>query len=85
MKIKDRNLLYQIFYFLNNEDILKIIYISKSFYRICDDKFKYNIYNRKHPIVFNLLDNYCCLCNVKRLYYNFDNTIKCSHIYFKKR
>jgi hypothetical protein len=59
-------IIYEIMYFLNNEDILKMIRVNKKINKLMDSKsFKEEILYRDHPLVFNLLDNLCEYCNFK--------------------
>ena len=60
--------IYEILYFLDNEHILKMIQINKKINRIMELKsFKEEIIYRDHPVVFNILDNVCELCNFKTI------------------
>ena len=60
--------IYEILYFLDNEHILKMIRINKKINRIMGLKsFKEEIIYRDHPVVFNILDNMCELCNFKTI------------------
>ena len=65
-------LIYNILYFICNEDLFQINIISKYLNLICSDTlFKKKIYKRIHPIIFNVLDNYCIKCNMnKRFQYS---------------
>lgn len=81
----DNNILYQIFYFLYNHDIFKINLYNKFFRNMIDNKkFKNTIINRYHPMVFNIIGNYCFQCNIKKKF-NFYDTINCNHIIFSKK
>ena len=60
------NVIYQILYFLPNQDILKMIQINKKINEHMNNSvFKDEIIYRDHPLVFNLLDNLCEYCNFK--------------------
>ena len=70
-------LFYEIMYFLPNECLMKMKGINKSTKRMMIDKiFKDNVIKRKHPIVFNVFDNFCLRCNFKELL----EYIRCGHI-----
>ena len=77
-------LIYDIFYFLPNEDIFKINKICVNFRNLSlNDKFFENILYRNHPIVFNLIDNYCHVCNLQiYLISNKFDYMKCNHLKF---
>ena len=77
----DKYILYNIFYFLHNEDIFKITSLNKYYNTICYlSPFKETIKYRKHPVVFNVFDNLCNKCNLKIIFFNDDFKIsRCSH------
>ena len=83
MNIPDE-LLYEILYFLNNEEILNFKCINKKIYNLYNNIYFFNIIkNRKHPLVFNILQNLCSKCNIKNLMYrypNFKDIINCQHL-----
>ena len=84
LKSLDNNILQKIFYFLYNEEVMKVESYSKYFKEIINkNDFKKNIINRNHPLVFNCIGNLCKFCNLKKnKYYNFENTILCKHPIF---
>ncbi len=58
-------LLYEIFYFLSNEEIMIICCTNKVINNIVSNYyFKKSLNYRKHPIVFNRLGNLCRFCNI---------------------
>lgn len=77
------DVIFNIATFLPNYDILNFYKINK----ISSNVFKeYELmthcFNRYHPIVFNIIDNYCYICNFKLtilgLNTNFE-CIRCEH------
>ena len=76
-------ILFEIFYFLPNEDIFKLNKISCDFNDVTkDDTFIDNINYRNHPMVFNIIDNYCKICNLQMFFIFKDTelqTMSCSH------
>ncbi len=88
MNIPDE-LLYEILYFLNNEEILNFKSINKKIYNLYNSNHFFNIIkNRNHPLVFNLLQNLCSKCNIKNLlsrYPDFKNVISCKHLNYSIR
>ena len=58
-------MIVNIFKYLPNYDIFNVYKINKNTHRIFEE---YNIFemsfNRKHPVVFNAIDNYCYICNL---------------------
>ena len=84
----DDYIFYEICYYLTNESILNIGLLNKKiFEKSIDKNFKKNILNRNHPIVYNIFDNYCMICNLKKFsfYFNFNskkrNITNCYHYY----
>lgn len=73
-------IIYLIFYFLNNEDVIKLNKICNKFKLLINDDFIDNIIYRNHPLVFNSNDNYCNICNFG-IYFINDITIiiNCNH------
>jgi hypothetical protein len=60
------DILREIFMFLPNEDMFIVPQIDKRCKEICyDKKFIRQILFRKHPMVFNILDNLCVKCNIQ--------------------
>lgn len=51
--------------FISNYDLIQLYKISKRFYNL-SIKYSTTLYalSRKHPIVFNVCDNYCYKCNL---------------------
>ena len=72
--------------YLCNEDIYNLSYISKFYYNTLTSYFFINyIDTRYHPIVFNIFDNFCYICNRGIVCINFKddfNIINCSHKFF---
>lgn len=85
MNLLDKFLIYEIFYYLPNEDVYKINRYSKKYREITlDEVFYENILYRNHPMVFNLLDNYCKFCNIQMHLIMKDEKLllmNCSHLY----
>lgn len=82
LKSIDNNILPKIFIFLYNFEIFKVNLYSKYFKNIINRKyFQKKVLNRYHPMVFNIIGNYCFKCNLKREM-NFRETIMCDHNIF---
>ena len=83
----DNYLLYEIMYYLPNESLMKVISLNNEYNSVIKDiVFKKKIINRKHPIVFNLIDNFCKRCNFFEFksYHRYINPficISCFHLY----
>ena len=55
----DPYLLYEIYYFLSNYDIIENLYINKRLTNSINNiKFIENIIYRNHPLVYNIHNNY---------------------------
>ena len=70
--------------FLPNHEIMEFIYVNKTIYKMLDVNrlIDYMSY-RKHPIVFNILDNYCFICNQGLIFLDDDinsDIIRCNHV-----
>ena len=50
---------------------------SKAFYEY--EIMEYSL-NRKHPVVFNLYDNYCYICNLKLTILSYKDDIVCMSV-----
>jgi hypothetical protein len=85
MEKLDKYMMYEIFYFVSNDALMKLLGTNKEIRDLLWDKrFKSIIIHRKHPIVFNVLHNFCSKCNffsVKRyhIYFNPLKTMSCYH------
>ena len=85
MKYFDKFIFYQIIEFLSNTDLLTFFLINHFVNSISYDKYIQSyLFIRPHPIVFNLIDNYCVVCNKAKpyLYYSYGIS-KCNHIKFR--
>ena len=84
MKYFDKHIFYQIIKCLSNTDLLNFFLINKYINGILHLKqIVQYLYHRPHPIVFNLIDNYCILCNISKSYLFSNNCIsRCNHIKF---
>jgi len=82
----DEYLIYEIGYFVSNEGLMKMQSTSKQLNKYLNNsKFRKAIIHRKHPIVFNICDNFCKKCNFFKfknyhIYFNPLKTISCFHI-----
>lgn len=81
MNILDKYLLYEIMYYLRNEYLLNMTIINKQLYKsLKDKKFRSIILKRKHPMVFNIFDNFCKICNFNDIqFYRYNSYINCYH------
>ena len=69
-------IIYKIFIKLYNEDVFILNQICKHFnILVKNDDFIDYIWFRYHPLVFNILSNYCHLCNLG--IYKINSKIKC--------
>ena len=59
------DMLYEILYYLPNESIIYMPNVCKYLKIVTDNElFREYILFRPHPMVFNLVDNYCRVCNI---------------------
>ena len=76
--------IYEILYYLHNGTIMQIPYVCTYLNAVVDNTlFKEYIMYRPHPMVFNLVDNYCRICNFGYPFpfSNYDKKyVHCSHI-----
>jgi len=76
-------LLYEIFYFLPNQDIIENLFINKKIFNLTQKNiFIDNILYRNHPMVFNSFGNFCLKCNLNLFILNETEEIleiNCSH------
>jgi len=73
---------YKITQFLDNQSIFNMNTVNKDFNRFYKNPyiFEYVKY-RNHPMVFNLIDNYCNICNVGIIFFDINHNITfCTHI-----
>ena len=76
-------LIINIFEYLPNEDIFKLNKLCKGIKQISDcDSFVNQIKYRKHPLVFNVIDNYCSICNFGIYFLHDVEIIRCNHYIF---
>ena len=77
------DLLFEVFKFLPNHEIMEFIYINKKINKMFDvSKLIEFMEERSHPVVFNILDNYCFICNQGLIFlndFNKSNFICCYH------
>ena len=77
------DLIREILYFSHNEDVINFCKVNKRFNTLTNDEVLKNyIIYRDHPMVFNVIGNYCPICNLKLTFLtgNTDFSI-CHHIY----
>lgn len=77
----DPYLLYEIYYYLSNYDIIENLFINKRLTSSINNlKFRENIIYRNNPLVYNIYNIYCNKCNVG-IFILDDNTnmINCKH------
>ncbi len=74
------DLLTYIFKYLSNEDVYKVSYLCKYYYNLLTSEYFIEYMDtRYHPMVFNILDNYCRLCNRGIICINFEEDFETSH------
>lgn len=70
--------------YLPNHEIMEFIYINKVIYKMFNIKKLIDFMSfRKHPIVFNIIDNYCFMCNQGLIFLGDDinnDIIRCNHV-----
>ena len=71
-------LVFEIYKFLPNYDMFNFYKINKRFSDLFH-KYKLMEYslNRDHPVVFNIYDNYCYICNLRLTILSYKNNIVC--------
>lgn len=78
-----KELIFKITEYLPNYDIINIYKINKIFKTVFDEySLMEHCLNRDHPTVFNQLDNYCYICNLKLTIICFNKDfeyITCNH------
>ena len=76
-------LIINVFEYLPNEDIFKLNKLCKGIKQISDcESFVNQIKYRKHPLVFNVIDNYCSICNFGIYFLHDVEIIRCKHDIF---
>jgi hypothetical protein len=75
------DILHLIFQYLPNEDIFKLPSICKYYKQTTELPFFFNkIKYRQHPMVFNVYDNLCTICNLRIYFLTDDITfLRCNH------
>ncbi len=76
------DIIKEIIYFLPNGDVFNMCIINKHINNILDDNIlRNNIIYREHPLIFNVIGNFCHYCNL-RLIILCDDVIfgTCNHI-----
>ena len=78
----DKYLMKEVIKYLPNQDVFQLYKTSKYYNDIFDRTYIDFIKYRQHPAVFNMVDNYCTICNMSIIYLLDDNLefIRCSHI-----
>jgi len=73
-------LIINIFKYLPNEDIFKLNKLCKAIKEISEcESFFNEIKYRRHPLVFNVIDNYCSQCNFGIYFLDDIEIFRCSH------
>lgn len=75
------DLIKEILDYLPNEDIFNMMLINNYYNKLMTQKSYINhIVYRDHPPVFNNIDNYCSICNLKLLFLcDFKKILRCNH------
>ena len=82
MEALDVGVRYHIYDYLFVEDIINMSYINNHIAReVHSPYFKNHLRKRDAPMIFNIIDNYCKICNMKRFLWLKMNYAKCSHLY----
>jgi hypothetical protein len=81
MNYLDKYTFITIFFYLPNGDIFNLNLIKLFNKNTIDKLFIKKIYKRNHPLVFNVIGNYCKLCNINKKYFlNYNNKMYCNHL-----
>ena len=79
----DKYIILEIYDYLYNHEIMIMYQISNEINKKLPIENLIHFMNyRYHPIVFNIFDNYCLLCNQGIIFYNEDeklDSIQCNH------
>ena len=75
------DIIEQIIYFMSNEDVFNMCKVNKHINNIFDERVMNNIIYREHPLIFNVIGNFCNYCNL-RLILLCNDTIfgNCNHL-----
>lgn len=75
------DLIKEILDYLPNEDIFNMMTLNKYYNKLMTQKsYIDHIVYRNHPAVFNNIDNYCSICNLKLIFFcDFDEILHCNH------
>jgi len=81
-------LFYEIMYFLSNECLMKVEETNKeNRWYLKERIFRKRIIHRRHPIIFNICNNYCKKCNFQPFVYFLTNSYfnpllcdSCNHV-----
>lgn len=67
--------------YLPNYDIFNMYYINRRMYNILNTSYMLDLIKyRPHPAVFNVIDNYCHVCNFKIVFFcDLLNFARCNH------
>ena len=78
----NKDVMSEIIKYLPNQEVFYLSKISLFYNKMFDEDLIEYIKYRKHPIVFNIIDNYCNLCNMSRIFLLDQNLkfIKCNHL-----
>lgn len=75
-----KELMYYIFYYLENQDVYKLRLLNKHCKKMAYNPWFFNyIKYRPHPIIFNQFDNYCNICNTTISFFSDYKVSRCSH------
>lgn len=82
MNSLDKYIITEIIKYLPNEAVFNISFTSKFYNNLFDNSLIKHIKYRKHPVVFNIYDNYCNRCNLYALFFLDENLVfeRCKHI-----
>ena len=71
----------EIIFFLPNEDVFNIYMTNKYINNIFDEFMINNIIYRDHPLIFNVIGNFCNYCNLKLVFLSQETVFgTCNHL-----
>ena len=76
------DLIKEILDYLPNEDIFNMSLLNNYNNKLITEKsYIEHIIYRSHPVVFNNIDNFCSICNLKLIFLcDLNNIIRCNHL-----
>lgn len=71
----------EIIFFLPNEDVFNMYITNKHINNIFDERMINIIIYREHPLIFNVIGNFCNYCNLKFIFLSQETIFgTCNHL-----